>query len=276
MPKKTFSVGELLTSTDVNTYLMNQTVMTFASSTARTTAIPSPTEGMTTYLQDTDELQFYNGSSWLTAVVTNDDESITTLGKFIANRAAGTSGSSAGGIDFRIDGNTWGQIFMNSTSDMYVAANTVRFSGTPRYINAPSVYSWHSGNEQIGTQMVIGAWAVQNNLTFSAANTWQTIGSVNITVPTGANIIKMNYNFTMYTAASGMYLVRVYYNGGATSVSDFTQFQNVPSSHFQVAGVRGIGVTAGSSGTIFLQVYGTAITLIGDANDSGYFTVSTI
>lgn len=64
MPKKTFAIGDVLTASDVNTYLMNQSVMVFATAAARTTAIPSPTEGMVTYLQDTNTLQTFDGSAW--------------------------------------------------------------------------------------------------------------------------------------------------------------------------------------------------------------------
>jgi hypothetical protein len=65
MPRKTFVAGELATASDVNTYLMDQSVMTFASAAARTTAIPSPTEGMVTYLEANDHLSVYNGSAWI-------------------------------------------------------------------------------------------------------------------------------------------------------------------------------------------------------------------
>jgi hypothetical protein len=43
---------------------IGQTVRTYANAAARATAIPSPTEGMHTYLQDTDRLEFWNGSAW--------------------------------------------------------------------------------------------------------------------------------------------------------------------------------------------------------------------
>jgi len=64
---KTFAAGEVLTAGDVNTYLMQQTVMVFASESARTTAIASPSEGMFTYLSDTDAFQYYTGSAWVAA-----------------------------------------------------------------------------------------------------------------------------------------------------------------------------------------------------------------
>jgi hypothetical protein len=38
--------------------------MVFATSTARATALAFPTEGMVTYLQDTNSTQYYTGSAW--------------------------------------------------------------------------------------------------------------------------------------------------------------------------------------------------------------------
>ena len=61
---KQFAVGEVLTASDVNGYLMDQSVMVFADSGARGSAIGTATEGMLTYLLDTDTLEFYNGSAW--------------------------------------------------------------------------------------------------------------------------------------------------------------------------------------------------------------------
>lgn len=64
MPKKTFVAGEVLAASDVNTYLMDQAVMTFAGSAARGSAIASPSEGMITYLDDTDKVEYYDGTNW--------------------------------------------------------------------------------------------------------------------------------------------------------------------------------------------------------------------
>ena len=61
---RTFSVGEVLTATNVNTYLMQQAVMVFATAAARSSAITAPSEGMVTYLSDSNSLWFYNGASW--------------------------------------------------------------------------------------------------------------------------------------------------------------------------------------------------------------------
>jgi hypothetical protein len=44
---------------------MNQSVIVFADAAARTTAIPSPVEGMLTYLEDTNAYESWNGSAFV-------------------------------------------------------------------------------------------------------------------------------------------------------------------------------------------------------------------
>jgi hypothetical protein len=61
---KTFTTGEVLTAADTNGYLM-QGVLVFADAAARTAAITSPQEGQVTYLKDTDLMQTYSGSAWV-------------------------------------------------------------------------------------------------------------------------------------------------------------------------------------------------------------------
>lgn len=63
---KLFNTGDVLTASDVNTYLMQQTVMVFANAAARTTALSGVlAEGLVTYLKDTDALEIYSGASWV-------------------------------------------------------------------------------------------------------------------------------------------------------------------------------------------------------------------
>ena len=64
MAYKVFTNGSVLQASEVNDNLMNQAVITFTNSAARTSAITSPVEGMVTYLADTDTYQFWNGSAW--------------------------------------------------------------------------------------------------------------------------------------------------------------------------------------------------------------------
>ena len=62
---KDWAAGDVLTAADLEDYTVNQSVMRFADATARTTALASVlTEGMVTYLKDTDSVEVYDGSAW--------------------------------------------------------------------------------------------------------------------------------------------------------------------------------------------------------------------
>ena len=87
---KLFATGDVLTAAQVNTYLMQQTIMVFANSTARTTALSGVlAEGMFSYLQDTNSTEYYDGSAW---------QSISNPGDITAVTAgAGLSGGGSSG-----------------------------------------------------------------------------------------------------------------------------------------------------------------------------------
>jgi hypothetical protein len=63
--RKVFTAGDVLTASQVQDYLQDQAVMNFATNAARSSAIPSPTEGMVSYIADSNEVDFYNGTDWL-------------------------------------------------------------------------------------------------------------------------------------------------------------------------------------------------------------------
>jgi hypothetical protein len=83
MAYKVFTNGSPLPASDLNTYLMNQSVMVFADSTARSAALTAPTEGMTTWLEDTNKLEVYTGAAWVAL-----NSPITTEGDLIIGDAS--------------------------------------------------------------------------------------------------------------------------------------------------------------------------------------------
>jgi hypothetical protein len=94
---KLFQTGDVLTAAQVNTYLNEQTVMVFASAAARTSALTSVlAEGMVSYLQDTNAVEVYNGSAWVS--VGGSSSPLTTKGDLYtysttdARLAVGTNG----------------------------------------------------------------------------------------------------------------------------------------------------------------------------------------
>jgi hypothetical protein len=75
---------EVLTSADVNGFLMDQTVMVFASAAARDVALPSPTPGMHCYLADSG-MRLYRspGGIWVR----------TAAGGYLANVTSDAGGN---------------------------------------------------------------------------------------------------------------------------------------------------------------------------------------
>jgi hypothetical protein len=65
MPFRDFTVGQVLTSSQVDEFLMRQAVMVFDDSADRSASLGTfVAEGMVAYLKDIDRLQKYDGSNW--------------------------------------------------------------------------------------------------------------------------------------------------------------------------------------------------------------------
>ena len=63
----TFTAGNVLTASEMNNYLMEQSVMVFATTAARDSAITAPEAGMTAYINSGDSsegLYSYTGTTW--------------------------------------------------------------------------------------------------------------------------------------------------------------------------------------------------------------------
>ena len=59
---KVFQDGNVLLASEVNTFMMDQMIMVFASAAARDAAILSPSEGMFAFLKDVDKLTVFKNS----------------------------------------------------------------------------------------------------------------------------------------------------------------------------------------------------------------------
>lgn len=121
---KAWAAGDVLAAADVNTYLMEQSVMVFADSAARTSAIGTPTEGMVAFLKDTDALEYYDGSSW-TGVSNPGDITAVTAGTALSG------GGSSGDVTLDVD---LSAIAINATQ----VTNTLTSSTATAYTVASS------------------------------------------------------------------------------------------------------------------------------------------
>ena len=95
---KTWSTGDVLTASDLNTYVMQQTIMVFATETTRDAALTSPSDGMFAYTTTTpaDTLAYYNGSAWVAVDLAGD---ITGVTAGTALSGGGTSGTVTVNVD---------------------------------------------------------------------------------------------------------------------------------------------------------------------------------
>jgi hypothetical protein len=72
---KLFGSGDILRASEVNDYLMNQSVMVFADAGARDSALPTPGDGQVCYLIDINNkvLQVHkDGPGWVTIGLNQD------------------------------------------------------------------------------------------------------------------------------------------------------------------------------------------------------------
>ena len=60
---RTWTPGEVITASNVQSYLQDQAVLVFATTEARGSAIPVPTEGMLTYIEALGQYQYYD-TTW--------------------------------------------------------------------------------------------------------------------------------------------------------------------------------------------------------------------
>ena len=145
---KVYATGDLITATEFNTYLQEQVVMVFADSSARDSAVSSPTEGMICFLKDTDVLQFYSGSTWTNYIGEGDITGVTA--------GAGLSGGgSSGAVTLALD--------INGTSSGTIASadellfSDVNDSNTIKKTTASDIVDLGGGGSAFSEFLLIGA-----------------------------------------------------------------------------------------------------------------------
>jgi hypothetical protein len=155
---KLFNTGDVLTAAQVNTYLMQQSVMVFASSAARTTALSGVlAEGMLSYLQDTNAVEKYDGSSWV-AIAAGDIEGVTA-GTGLTG--GGTSGTVTLAIDSTVATLTGSQTLTSKTLTAPVITDAI-IKGFEEDVNVVASAATGTINFDVSTASV---WYYTSNAT---------------------------------------------------------------------------------------------------------------
>jgi hypothetical protein len=185
---KVWSAGDVLAAADVNGYLMDQGVMVFASAGARGSALGTAvSEGMVSYLKDTDVLQVY-GTAWATVggvptltasrAVATDGSGALTASTATATELGYLSGVTSA-IQTQINAIPASSL-VKITSQSFTSSSAVQvndvFSAT--YEQYKVIVSWRaSGNNTMRLRMRTGGTDFTSNKYFLAAYTYS--GTVN-------------------------------------------------------------------------------------------------
>lgn len=202
---KTFNTGDVLTAADVNGYLM-QGIWVFANAAARDAAVTSPQQGNTCYLKDTNIIQSYSGTAWVTK--SGSASPLTTKGDLYTYSTSdtrlgvGTDGQVLSASSAAATGLAWTTLTSGSLTQIATVTHN-NTTGTWNVTGIPSTYK----NLLIVGQGLSGSdssardvWLKLNNDT-TATYTYNGVKNQSSTVSYDGNVASSN---TLQLAPAGM------------------------------------------------------------------------
>jgi hypothetical protein len=189
---KTWQPNTVITASDVQNYLQDQTVMVFASNAVRSTAVVVPTEGMLSWLEDGNKYQYYSGSAWV--------DLITPISGGTAGQAyisGGTANPSFGDVKAEFISNT----VQNKSANYTIQAsdtNTILNFTSAATVTVPDLlpsignYIQIIANQSSGTVVIAAGTGITS---WAGAGTSSTAVTYKMNVPyTAAAVIKTAAN----------------------------------------------------------------------------------
>lgn len=222
MAYKVFTNGSPLPASDLNTYLMNQSVMVFANSTARSAAIPTPTEGMVTYLEDTNKVEVYTGSplawtdindnsnailkSTVTAtgdlIVGNGNASVTRLGIGANGTFLSSNGTTAtwasisgGGLTELATGSlSGGETIISSISQSYKSL-VISLRDLQQSAGNDSYVAFRNGTTTLDLNRIGAFWNGSSRTEYAGNSTFSTIFNTGTSSDQAGSMIYQIWNY---------------------------------------------------------------------------------
>ena len=220
MAYKTFVNGYPLNASELNEYLMNQSIAVFVDSTARSAAISTPVEGQFTYLTGTDVLQKWTGSAW---------ETVGGVPALTASRAVATDGSGALtastvtatelGYLSGVTSSIQTQISAIPTPGMVKVGSTSFSGASTASIN--NVFSATYKNYKAFIQLTLGTSGANGQLRFRSSGTDNSTSSYNTQ---WTNIYTTVQNINQTVGGSSFYFVDFDAQGSSSELTFFNPF----------------------------------------------------
>jgi hypothetical protein len=237
MPRKEFESFTRLDASDVNTYLMDQSVMTFGGTAARGSAITTPVEGMVTYLEDSNSLQLYDGDGWTSAGGVSSGNAIIN-GAFDINQRGFTSSTAS--LNYMFD--RWQSFAAGGTSTF--SAQTFTPGAAPvsglEFTNYLRVVTSGQSAAADGTMLRQSVEGVRNFAGQTATVSFYAKAS------TGTPSIAVEFNQGFGSGGSSAVLVQGQKKAISTSWARYSYTFDIPSIS---------GKTIGTSDTLQLQIW---------------------
>jgi hypothetical protein len=233
---KLFNTGDVLTAAQVNTYLMEQSVMVFADAAARTTALTGVVaEGMLSYLKDTNAVEVYNGSAWVASDDPNAIQNtiVDAKGDLISATGNDTPARLAVGTDFgflqALASTSTGLLWNNAAWTSYTPTITAEIgsftttSGEGYYTRVGKMCAIYIRANIISLGTGVGA--IQVSIPFTSRGIIEQIGVGRETAVNGKALIAQ-------IAASGNIMSIKYYDNANATVANT---RNIISMVYEVA-----------------------------------------
>lgn len=185
MPRKVFTAGEVLAAADVNSFLMDQSVMVFAGTAARSSAIATATEGMVTYLADTDVIQVATGTATWQQVYPAQVTSLSGTAVVFGATAVSAAYTAVSGLDNATIIVTGTAAVTVTVPDILATGDSLNIirdsSGTVTIAAGSGVTNWAgAGTSSTAVTFKIDQQFNGAQVIKTAANTYRVIGKITV------------------------------------------------------------------------------------------------